>query len=137
MPVERFAAICAEIAARRAPRSEVLRAHGLEERAWLAAERVIRAAIDRDVVAGSTRLRSAADRAYVEAVERLRGPITLEEYVQLAVALEQGSPEEALDALGIQRPALMPIVRLWTKKIEGDPQLASSALSLMGALRGE
>lgn len=137
MPVERFAAISAEIAGRRAPRADVLRAHGLDEREWTAAERHLRAAIDRDVAAGSNRLQSASDSAYVEVVERLRGPVTLEEYVQIAVALERGNPHEALDALRIQRPALMPIVRIWMQRVTADPQLASRALALMSVMRGE
>ncbi|AGP34364.1 hypothetical protein [Sorangium cellulosum] len=136
VPVERFAAISAEIAERRAPRPEVLRAHGLGERAWDAVERRFRALLDKDARAGG-RLRAAHDAAYVAAVETLRGPIALEEYARIAVGLERGAAGEVLDALAIQRAALMPIVRVWTKKAAGNMALSAELMALLEKLRAE
>ncbi|WP_437725966.1 DUF2169 domain-containing protein [Sorangium sp. So ce861] len=136
VPVERFAAISAEIAERRAPRPEVLRAHGLGERAWDAVERRFRALLDKDARAGG-RLRAAHDAAYVAAVEAFRGPIALEEYAQIAVGLERGAAGEVLDALAIQRAALMPIVRVWTKKAAGNMALSAELMALLEKLRAE
>ncbi|WP_437999773.1 DUF2169 domain-containing protein [Sorangium sp. So ce185] len=136
VPVERFAAISAEIAERRAPRPEVLRAHGLGERAWDAVERRFRALLDKDARAGG-RLRAAHDAAYVAAVEAFRGPIALEEYARIAVGLERGAAGEVLDALAIQRAALMPIVRVWTKKAAGNMALSAELMALLDKLRAE
>ncbi|WP_437336520.1 DUF2169 family type VI secretion system accessory protein [Sorangium sp. So ce394] len=136
VPVERFAAISAEIAERRAPRPEVLRAHGLGERAWDAVERRCRALLDKDARAGG-RLRAAHDAAYVAAVETFRGPIALEEYARIAVGLERGAAGEVLDALAIQRAALMPIVRVWTKKAAGNMALSAELMALLDKLRAE
>ncbi|WP_437678421.1 DUF2169 domain-containing protein [Sorangium sp. So ce131] len=136
IPVERFAAISAEIAEQRAPRAEVLRAHALSERAWAAVERRFRALLEKDARAAG-RLRAAHDAAYVAAVESFRGPITLPEYARIAVGLERGEPGEVLDALAIQRPALMPIVRVWTKKAAGHMALSAELMALLEALRAE
>ncbi|WP_437611785.1 DUF2169 domain-containing protein [Sorangium sp. So ce834] len=136
VPVERFAAISAEIAERRAPRPEVLRAHGLGERAWDAVEHRFRALLDKDARAGG-RLRAAHDAAYVAAVETFRGPIALEEYARIAVGLERGAAGEVLDALAIQRAALMPIVRVWTKKAAGHMALSAELMALLEKLRAE
>ncbi|WP_437690662.1 DUF2169 domain-containing protein [Sorangium sp. So ce176] len=134
--VERFAAISAEIAEQRAPRAEVLRAHGMSERAWAPVERHIRALLDKDARAGG-KLRAAHDAAYVAAVESFRGPIGLPEYARIAVGLERGMASEVLDALAIQRTALMPIVRVWTKRAAGQMALSAELMALMDKLRDE
>ncbi|WP_437652720.1 DUF2169 domain-containing protein [Sorangium sp. So ce1182] len=134
IPVERFASISAEIAEQRAPRAEVLRAHGLSERAWAPVERHFRALLEKDTRAGG-RLLAAHDAAYVAAVEGLRGPIGLQEYARIAVGLERGMASEVLDALAIQRAALMPIVRVWTKKAAGQMALSAELMALLEELR--
>ncbi|WP_438027523.1 DUF2169 domain-containing protein [Sorangium sp. So ce233] len=134
--VERFAAISAEIAEQRAPRAEVLRAHGMSERAWASVERHVRALLDKDARAGG-KLRAAHDAAYVAAVETFRGPIGLPEYARIAVGLERGMAGEVLDALAIQRAALMPIVRVWTKRAAGQMALSAELMALMDKLRAE
>ncbi|MCC6554754.1 MAG: DUF2169 domain-containing protein [Polyangiaceae bacterium] len=130
VPLERFAAISAEIAEGGAPRAEVLRAHGLGERAWAAVERHWQGAIEEDAARGRNRLRSGYDQAYVGAVEGFRGRITLQDYVHITTAIERGQADAALDELRIQRPALMPIVRLWTKRVASDPELAGEVMAL-------
>jgi len=134
--VERFAEISAELAEGRSPRLEVLRAHGLGDRAWAAAELRWQTALVKDGARGG-RLRATYDSVYVASVERFRGPISLPEYARIAVALERGQANEALDALKIQRAALMPIVRVWTKRVAGDPKLASQTMAHLAALRAE
>ncbi|WP_437735367.1 DUF2169 domain-containing protein [Sorangium sp. So ce1335] len=134
--VERFAAISAEIAEQRAPRAEVLRAHGIRERDWAPVERHFRALLDRDARAGG-KLRAAHDAAYVAAVEGFRGPITLPDYARIAVGLERGAAGEVLDALAIQRAALMPIVRVWTRKAASQPALSAELMALLETLRAE
>lgn len=135
-PVERFASVSAELAEQRAPRAEVLRAHGLSERAWSAVERHFRAALDKDA-RSSGRLCAVHDTAYVAAVEGFRGPITLPEFAQIAVGLERGEANEALAALKIHRAALMPIVRVWTKKTASDWKLSEQLRTLLEKRRAE
>ncbi|WP_437510431.1 DUF2169 domain-containing protein [Sorangium sp. So ce1099] len=134
IPVERFASISAEIAEQRAPRAEVLRAHGLSERVWAPVERHFRALLEKDTRAGG-RLLAAHDAAYVAAVEGFRGPIGLQEYANIAVGLERGMASEVLDALAIQRAALMPIVRVWTKQAAGQMALSAELMALLEKLR--
>jgi hypothetical protein len=134
IPLERLASIAAELAEQRTPRAEVLRAHQLSEREWAAAEHHLRAALEKDARAGG-KLRAAHDGAYVAAVERLRGPITLPEYARIAVGLERGEASEVLEALKIQQAALLPIVRVWTKKTASDPKQVAKLMALLEELR--
>ena len=136
LTIERFATISAEIVEGRAPRAEVLRNHDLSHRAWLANERRWTKAIEEEAAEGSSNLRSANDRVYVESVEGFRGLITLAEYAQIVIGLERGRANQILDKLRIQRPALMPILRVWTKKVAGDARLADEARALLASLRG-
>lgn len=135
IPIERAAAISAEIAEEKAPRTDVLRKHDLTERVWIASERRWAKAIDDEAAQGSSKLRAAHDRAYVEAVEGFRGPITLPEYARIVVGLERGRANQVLEDLQIQRPALMRIVRLWTKKVATDAKLGEEAAGLLTKLR--
>ncbi|WP_437927502.1 DUF2169 domain-containing protein [Sorangium sp. So ce291] len=136
-PLERFAAVTAEIAEGRAPRPDVLASHELGDRAWSAIDRHWADAIKKDAAHGAGRLRSAYDSAYVAAVERFRGPITPAEYARLVVAVERKQGDRVLDELRIQRPALMHVMRLWTKKAAGDPRLFSEVSAALAALRAE
>ena len=136
VPIARYAAILAEIYERRAPRERILRAHELTEGTWVLAERHWTEAIEKEARRGSSRLRHESDTAHVAAVEGFRGqPITVQEYARIVIAAERGTSDELLDDLRIQRPALMPIVRLWTKKIATEPRLAGEAVSLLSRAR--
>ena len=136
LSIEQWAVISAEITEGKAPRSEVLRKHDVSDRAWAANEHRWTKAIDEEASEGSSRVRSASDRAYVEAVEGFRGAITVGEYAQIVIGLERGRANLVLDTLGIQRPALMRIVRVWTKKVAGDARLADEANAFLASARG-
>jgi hypothetical protein len=136
IPIERFAAISAEIAEARAPRGEVLRSHDLQEGAWTATERHWESALMAEATRGSDQLRTAYDHAYVAAVESFRGSITVEEYVRLVVGLERKRADQVLDELKIQRPALMRVIRLWTRKVAADARLFGEVGSMRAAMRG-
>ncbi|WP_437478987.1 DUF2169 domain-containing protein [Sorangium sp. So ce1014] len=135
LSIEQCAAIAAEIAEGRAERAGVLEAHGLGERAWRENERRWRAAIAEEAGAGKQALRRAYDDAYLARVEAFRGPITMEEYLRIVVGLERGKADAALDALRIQRPALMPIVRCWTRRVAEDTRMAGKAPDALRAAR--
>jgi hypothetical protein len=135
LPIERVAEIQAEIAEERAPRAEVLREHELTEEVWAATERHWARAIEEEAGRGASKLRRASDAAYVAAVERFRGAITGEEYARIMIGLERGRANQELDALRIQRPALMRIVRIWTKKVAGDVRLGKEVRGVMAGMR--
>lgn len=135
LPIEQVAEIQAEIAEERSARVEVLDGRGLTEEVWAATEQRWVRALEEEAGRGSSTLRRASDAAYVAAVERLRGPITGEEYARILIGLERGRAAEELDALRIQRPALMRIVRVWTKKVAGDARLGREVRAVMAGMR--
>lgn len=137
IPIEQLAAITAEIHEARSPLASILEAHGVSERAFHTAETRWTALLERESGRGGSKLRTPYDRAYLAAVEGFRGPITLAEYTRVAVALERGDAEPALAKLAIQRPALMPLLRVWTRKVAADPHLADESYALLAALREE
>ncbi|WP_136967376.1 DUF2169 domain-containing protein [Polyangium sorediatum] len=127
LTIEKTAAIAAEIAEGRSERVKILEAHGLKEGAWKANELRWNKALEEEPQKGKSVLRGAYDGAYVAQVEKLRGPIAVGEYARISVALERGGAKEALDALKIQQPALMPIVRVWAKRVAKDMKLGEEA----------
>ncbi|MCK6587430.1 MAG: hypothetical protein L6Q76_07585, partial [Polyangiaceae bacterium] len=64
-----------------------------------------------------------------------RGPILDSEYARIVVGMERRQSKETLDALKIQRPALMPILRLWTKRVASNAKLARSVIDQLSHLR--
>ncbi|CAN98318.1 hypothetical protein predicted by Glimmer/Critica [Sorangium cellulosum So ce56] len=133
LSIEQVAAIAAEIAERRQDQAVVLHAHGLRERAWSENQQRWTAAIEEQASRGSHALRAAYDAAYVAQVEQLRGAITPEEYARILLALDRRRTDETLDALKIQRPALMPIVRMWTRALARDATLADAVSDALRA----
>lgn len=127
LAIEEVAAIAAELAEGKQERAKVLEKHGLGERAWRRNEARWADAIEAESARGTHALRGAYDAAYVAKVEGFRGPITLEVYARILVALERGKVNEVLTALRIHHPALMPIVRLWTRKVATDMKLGDAA----------
>ncbi|WP_437733156.1 DUF2169 domain-containing protein [Sorangium sp. So ce1335] len=133
LSIEQVAAIAAEIAERRQDQAVVLDAHGLHEPGWSENQRRWTAAIEEQASRGSHALRAAYDAAYVAQVEQFRGAITPEEYARILLALDRRRTDETLDALKIQRPALMPIVRLWTRALARDAALADAVTDALRA----
>lgn len=142
-PIERVAAITAEIAESRTPHAkpdhrppaEVLRVNDLTEASWGAVVRHWTDAVQAERTRGPGRLQAAYDAAYVAAVEGYRGPITCEEYARLVVAMERKESERVLADLRIQRPALMHLVRHWTRRAAADARLSKDAQAALAALR--
>jgi hypothetical protein len=67
----------------------------------------------------------------VKRVEGFRGTITADDYAKLVVGMERGREAAVLKELRIQEEALMPIVRIWAKKMAGDMQVAKEVATLM------
>jgi hypothetical protein len=134
-PIDRCAAINAEIAIKRAPMPEVLKKHQIEQDEWSSIDRYWLAAITKETERGKTTLLGAYDAAYVGALEKLRGPITTEEYARVVVGVERGDVAAVLAALGLPRTALMRIERVWTKRLAEDAKLAPGVSAAVEAAR--
>lgn len=127
LSIEETATIAAELAEGKTERAAILEAHGVREAAWKANETRWNKALEGEQSRGKSALRAAHDAAYVTRVEKFRGPITVDEYARIMVGLERGGANAVLGALKIQQPALMPIVRVWVKKVAKDMKLGEEA----------
>jgi hypothetical protein len=127
LTLEETATIAAEIAEGKTERAKILDAHRVGEGAWQANEIRWKKAIEEEQGRGKSALRGTYDAAYIARVEKFRGPILLDEYARIVVGLERGRAKGVLDVLKIQPPALMPIVRVWTKKVAKDAKLGEEA----------
>jgi hypothetical protein len=135
LTLEQVATVAAELAEGKTSRAKVFETHGLRERSWRKNEKRWSEAIEAQSARGTHAMQAAYDAVYVARVEAFRGPIELQEYAQIVVGLERGNAPEVLAALKIQRPALMPIVRLWTRKVAKDMKLGDAANDVLRALR--
>jgi hypothetical protein len=134
-PIEKCAAINAEIAMKRAPMAEVLKKHQVEADEWTAVDRHWLAAITKETERGKTTLLGTYDAAYVGALEKIRGPITTEDYARVVVGVERGDVAAVLSSLGVPRTALMRIERVWTKRLAEDAKLAQKIGAAVDAAR--
>lgn len=126
LSLEETATIAAELAEGQIERAKVLEAHQLTERAWTKNEERWEAALEDEDADGKNELAVRYDAAYVKRVEGFRGAITRDDYTKLVVGMERGREEAVMKELGIQEEALLPIMRLWAKKMAGDVGLAGS-----------
>jgi hypothetical protein len=125
------ATIAAELAEADTSRADVLRSHELSADEWKSNDERWKKAMDEEERCGKRKLRETHDDAYVTRVERFRGKITLPEVARILVGFERRNARQVLDELRIQRAALMPIVRLWVKRIATDSRTSSKAANLM------
>ncbi|HTN89197.1 MAG TPA: DUF2169 domain-containing protein [Sorangium sp.] len=128
--VERYATVAAQLLERRAPRADVLRAHGLSEARFAEIERRWSVAMDDEDRRGGHALRDAYDVAYIKEWEAHRGPFELGDYARLTVAAERGHLAAALDSIGIRRTLWTRLKRVWAKRL-------AESRSLAGALQRE
>lgn len=135
LTIEQTACIAAELAEGNLERARVLRAHELLEPMWRENAARWDAAMAAEQRQGQAALRSAYDGAYVQRVEAFRGPITVQEYGALYVGFERRTSDATLTSLRIQRPALMPIMRVWVKKVASDVGLGKDAYAAIRAAR--
>jgi hypothetical protein len=135
LTIKEHATIAAEFAEGKSSRSDVLRANDLSNDEWKTNDECWEKALGDEERRGKRTLREAHDGAYVARVERFRGQITLEEVARILVGFERRNAREVLDELRIQRAALMPIVRVWVKRIAADSRTSSKAANLMREAR--
>jgi hypothetical protein len=131
----RCAAIAASIARRKADEPKILEENGLDAPTWLELKAHHDAAISAEVRRGKLDLLKAYDRAYVDRLEKERGPITVQQYARLLVASERGTADETLRDLDLPRGAALRIERLWTERSARDPAVAAQLREAVRAAR--
>jgi hypothetical protein len=123
--IERYGAICAELAQKGKDRAAVLRAHLLTEPGWQLVEAHWKKAIARETEAGDRSLLLAFDEAYLGAQQQLGVPIGVREYARIQVGLERGEVGRVLAELDLSLTDLMRLQRVWTKRLADAPGLAA------------
>lgn len=137
LTLEQLSVVLAELAEGRSSRAEILREHGVNDHSLCINQKKWSEELKRESKRGITRLQTTSDDAYVTRVEEFRGPVKLDEYARLIVAIERGEADQALDELRIQRPALMRVVRLWTQKVNRDVHLSEKTAEVLASLRAQ
>ncbi len=135
LTIEQTAFIAAELAEGTLERARILHAHALLEPEWKENATRWNRAMSAEQSEGQTALRGAYDAAYVQRVEAFRGPITVQEYAALSVSFERRTCDAILSKLRIQSPALMPIMRVWAKKVACDVGLGKEAITALRTAR--
>ncbi|AUX42808.1 uncharacterized protein SOCE26_042420 [Sorangium cellulosum] len=124
--IERYAAVCSELAEPGALRSKVLSAHDVEEATWRKAERRFRDELGRALKRGDRAPRERFDDAYVSAWER-RHPdrFGVAQYARLVRAERRGTLALEIAEQGLDAPLGMRLRRVWQRR--AAKALSSSA----------
>ena len=125
-PIERCAQIAASIARRKADKTAILQNHDLTPEVWTELETHWREAIQHESQRGSMTLLRAHDGAYVDQIEAERGPVSIDQYAQLTIAMDNGINQDILTELDLPRGAVLPVQRIWTEKMRQSKELAES-----------
>lgn len=135
LTIEETATVAAELTEEQISRAQVLEAHKLNEHSWMINEARWNAALEEEQGRGRNTLRRAYDVAYVKRVERFRGKLTVGEYARIIVGMERGKVGEVLDGFAIHRKALMPIIRVWSRKVAQDMNVGRETTMAIGEAR--
>jgi hypothetical protein len=122
--LEKCAAITASIARRRADEAKILEVNELDRPSWEAAQARWLESIRRELERGKRELLRRFDAAYIEQLEKERGPIQITEYAQIVVASERGKAIDVLEGFALPAGSLMRIDRLWMERMGLDAELA-------------
>lgn len=134
-PLEKCAALTASIARMKSEKARILDAEEINEANWVRVQQYWDQAIKDETKKGRRTLLDRFDNAYVEQLEKERGPITVEEYARLSVAGERGTLDEELKALRLPRGATVRIERLWHNRCALDLAFAGCTESAMSTAR--
>lgn len=132
-PLEKCAALTASIARTKSEKARKLEAEEITEANWVRVQQHWDQAIKEETKKGRRSLLDRFDAAYVEQLEKERGPITVEEYARLSVAGERGTLDEALAALGLPRGAVMRVERVWAGRFGENITLVGRYESCYGS----
>ncbi|HZF56774.1 MAG TPA: DUF2169 domain-containing protein [Polyangiaceae bacterium] len=134
-PVEKCAAMTASIARRRAEEARILEENEIDSSMWEAIKEYWAEMIRKETARGKRELLRKYDWAYVEQIEKERGPIQVSEYALLTIAAERGEMEEVLARFTLPRGAMMRIERVWMEKMGKNAALWEGFQAAVEALR--
>jgi hypothetical protein len=141
LPLERYAAISAELGEQREPRAETLARHGLDEDGWTLEERGWIEAIAAGGVEGEGSLAATYGAAFVAAQERLALPAeqerSLADYARISVLMERRDPGKVLADEKLSLPVWMRLDRRISAAAERDAALAAELDRLIEAERAQ
>lgn len=132
LPLERYAAISAELAEGREPRAVVLERHGFAEPSWLVEERGWLEALAEGAEDGDATLAADYSEAFVKAQDALAGPEEelrgLPEWAEIAAALESTEdPAKELEARRLRLSEWLRLERRVRARGAADPAFAERA----------
>ncbi|MFT3774516.1 MAG: DUF2169 domain-containing protein [Minicystis sp.] len=134
-PLERCAAIAASLARTKKDTDRILKEQELEPDVWQKLDRHWTEHVRAEAGRGRTAPLKAYDAAYVAQLEKERGPIRVEEYARLAVAVERGSGDQELAALTLPRGALLRVQRVWLMRTTADAELGKAVRQALDVAR--
>jgi hypothetical protein len=135
LTLETYAALLASTTRPGADAKVLLDAQKIDAATMEAAQQRWEEAIRVDLRRGKTDLLRRFDAAFVEQLEKERGPITVEEYARLCVARERGGEARVLAELGVPAGAGMRIERIWVRRRATDMALDEQVRDAIDAAR--
>lgn len=133
--IELCAAIRAAIDVHPSLEEAVLEQERLTREDWRTAEQRCRESLAAAVHRGEPELLASFDEAYLQRLEQERGPIDADTYAALELAIERGSSSDVIVDLGIPRPALIRVKRVWARRLVADAELRREVREAMTARR--
>lgn len=121
LPLQKIAALAAEVASPTADVAMVLRRHGLTEAAWANIEAVTTAALAEDAARREGELLRAYDDLYVARMADLGRRLDMQGHARLYLASARRQLSRCIEELGLGRADLMPLRRTLARSIQKDP----------------
>ena len=137
LPLAECARIAASIARRPSEKDAVLEAHDLDAASWAAADARVSETAREASSRGDPSMMLAYDAAYVDQLEKERGPIEVPEWARIVVAGERGTTNEVLEDLSLPLSALPRIERVWLKRLAADVALGKAVNRAVKAARSD
>jgi hypothetical protein len=142
LPLQEYAAIAAELAEEREPRTAVLLRHDLDEDAWTLEERAWLERIGNAAMEGDTSLALAYGDRFVAAQDALGAPgeqaRSLDDYLAIRVAMEAAEdPCAALRDRSLTLSVWMRLDRRFARARAADPALGDEMERRLATLRGK
>ncbi|MEZ4301420.1 MAG: hypothetical protein R3B70_41180 [Polyangiaceae bacterium] len=136
LTIEHAAMIAASMALRPQDRLAIRGDSELDPDEWEQVAQHWTAAIGQEARRGKVALLLRYDRAYVSRFEEERGPITVDRYVRLAVAVERGTVDAVMRLLlALPKSILMRIERVWNDRMRADRALSRATQQALSAAR--
>ena len=123
------------MARRKADAAHILEKNGVTSATWEALDRHWADAIREENKRGKAMLLKKYDQAYVRRLEEERGPISVEEYARLVVAVERGNGDRVLLDRELPQGTLLRVQRIWLEKMIADPGFGAQVQEAVDVVR--